>query len=269
MVYDDHNISKTHKYFKMKKHKILMIFFLPLWLASACKKESDTIIQNADSASQLKAQSTSRQEFSAANFLFVPDINNPYFPLLPGTKFTYRNTITDKDGTTIEHEIMTVTSDIKKIIGVNCEVVHDQVKEDGEVTEDTYDWYAQDKFGNVWYFGEDTKELTDTGWSTEGSWEAGKHGASPGIIMFARPDLFLGLTYYEEFQRGDAEDQATLLNTDSKAKVPYGSFTNCLETKNFTRLDPTDIEYKFYAKGVGQVLGTSATERDELISIKH
>ena len=246
-----------------------MIFLLPVCLATACKKQADTFVQNANSASQLKAQSTSQQEFSAANFLFVPDINNPYFPLVPGTKFTYHNTITDEDGISVEHEIMTVTSDIKKIVGVNCEVVHDQVKEDGEITEDTYDWYAQDKFGNVWYFGEDTKERTDSGWSTEGSWKAGKHGASPGIIMFAQPDLLLGLTYYEEFQRGEAEDQATLLNTDSKAKVPYGSLTNCLETKNFTRLDPTDIEHKFYAIGVGQVSGKLKNEKDELISIMH
>jgi len=87
--------------------------------------------------------------------------------------------------------------------------------------------------------------------------------------MFAHPDLFLGLTYYEEFKPGEAEDQATILNTDSKATVPYGSFTNCLETKNFTRLDPKDIEHKFYAVGVGQLSGKLKNERDELISITH
>lgn len=253
----------------MKTYKLIGLLSCTIFLFTACKKQIDQSAGTQNDLTIATSESSPTAEFSAANFLFVHGINNPYFPLVPGTKFIYRNTIKDEDGISIEHEIMTVTSDIKKIVGVNCEVVHDQVKEDGEVTEDTYDWYAQDKFGNVWYFGEDTKERTDTGWSTEGSWEAGVHNALPGIIMFAHPNLFLGLTYYEEFLRGEAEDQATLLNTNSKATVPYGSFTNCLETKNFTRLDPTDIEHKFYAIGVGQVLGKLKDETDELISITH
>ena len=181
----------------------------------------------------------------------------------------YINFINDEGELSTENNIVTVTSDIKKILGVNCEVVHDIIKEGGELSEDTHDWYAQDKFGNVWYFGEDTKELTDTGWSTEGSWEAGVNGAKPGIIMFGKPDLFIGLTYYQEFQPGVAEDEATLLNTSSTVTVIYGHFTNCIETREFTKLEPADVEYKFYAKGIGQVLGRSENERDELVSITH
>ena len=120
-----------------------------------------------------------------------------------------------------------------------------------------------------WYFGEDTKARTDTGWTTEGSWEAGKNDAKPGIAMFAHPGYVKGKTYYQEYQYGVAEDQAQVLNTNSSATVPYGNFDNCVETKEFTRLDPKDIEHKFYAAGVGQLLTTSKTETEQLISITH
>lgn len=249
----------------MKSYKLLWLLCSTLCFIAACKKE----VGESANLSAVTSQSSSQEQFSAANFLFVKGINNPYLPLVPGTIFYSVNTINDEEGTSYEHIHVTVTSNIKTILGVKCEVVHDQVKADGEITEDTYDWYAQDRFGNVWYFGEDTKARTDTGWSTEGSWQAGVHGAVPGIVMFAKPGAHIGLTYYQEFQRGVAEDQAKLLSVNSSATVPYGSFTNCVETKEFTRLDPEDIEHKFYAKGIGQVLTTSATEREELISVTH
>ena len=125
----------------------------------------------------------------------------------------------------------------------------------------------QDIFGNVWYFGEYTQALTDTGWSTEGSWEAGINGALPGIALFADPGLFIGITYHQEFLPGVAEDEARVINTTSNATVVYGHFTNCVKTKEFTRLAPGDVEFKLYAKGVGQVLTKSETEREELINI--
>jgi hypothetical protein len=252
----------------MKSHKLMWLLCSALCFAVACKKNVTTS-ENSDNLSAVNSQSSSQEQFSAANFLFVNGINNPYLPLVPGTVFYFINTINDKSGTSYQHIYVTVTSDIKKILGVNCEVVHDQVKENGKVTEDTYDWYAQDRFGNVWYFGEGTKALTDTGWSTEGSWQAGVHNAVPGIAMFANPGAHIGLTYYQEFQRGVAEDQAKVLSVNSNATVAYGAFSNCVETEESTRLDRTDIEHKFYAKGVGQVLTTSATEREELISVKH
>ena len=87
--------------------------------------------------------------------------------------------------------------------------------------------------------------------------------------MPGKPGLFLGHTYYQEFLPGVAEDQATLLSLNSMVTVPYGHFSNCIKTKEFTNLEPGDIEYKFYAKGVGQVLGRAENERDELISVKH
>jgi len=250
----------------MKLHILMWLLCCVILLATSCKKQVDVSANAENSIANTQASSA---DFSAANFLFKDSILNPYLNFKPGTVFYYINTIHEDGETSHEHIHVTVTSRIKKILGVNCTVVHDQVKEDGQITEDTYDWYAQDRFGNVWYFGEDTKARTDTGWSTEGSWEAGKHNALPGIAMFAKPGDHINLIYYQEFQHGVAEDQAQVLNTNSSATVPYGSFNNCVQTKEFTRLDPTDIEHKFYARGIGQVLTTSATEREELISITH
>ena len=249
----------------MKPHRSLWLLGCAICLATACKKEVDQSVKPVTG----EQKSSVINELGINPALFVEGIDNPYFPLVPGTVFHYINFITDEGELSTENNIVTVTSDIKKILGVNCEVVHDVIKEGGEITEDTYDWYAQDIFGNVWYFGEDTKALTDTGWSTEGSWEAGVDGARPGIIMFGKPGLFVGHTYYQEFSPGVAEDQATLINLNSTVIVPFGHFTNCLKTKEFTNLEPGHFEYKFYAEGIGQVLGRSENERDELISVKH
>ena len=251
----------------MKSHVSMWLLCYVLSLATACKKELNSSVTDSSSAMLLNEQQYNPQEFRAANFSIMKAIDNPWLPLFPGTVFRYINTINEDGKTSHEHIQVTVTSDIKKILGVNCEVVHDQVKENGEVTEDTYDWYAQDVFGNVWYFGEYTQALTDTGWSTEGSWEAGVQGALPGIVMFADPGLFIGTTYHQEFLQGVAEDEARVINITSNATVAYGHFTNCVKTKEFTRLTAGDIEFKFYAKDIGQVLTKSETEREELISI--
>src|SRR6476659_3926120 len=130
--------------FTMKLHPFMWLFCYAICLATACKKQEDLAANNADAATLLKQQPPDQQEFRAANFSFVKKIDNPYLPLQPGTVFHYVNTIIEDGETSLEHIRVTVTSDIKKILGVNCVVVHDQVKEGGEVTEDTYDWYAQD-----------------------------------------------------------------------------------------------------------------------------
>ena len=138
---------------------------------------------------------------------FVRRVTNPFFPLRPGTTFYYEGS---EEGTPTS-TVVTVTSDTKKILGVTTTVVHDQGFSDGVLSEDTFDWYAQDEDGNVWYFGEDTKELDESGnvISTEGSWQAGVDGARAGIVMEAHPKV--GDRYYQEFLRGQAEDQAQVL----------------------------------------------------------
>ncbi len=202
---------------------------------------------------------------------YVGVINNKYFPLVPGKTFYYRNTIVE-DGETICQDItVCVTADTKVILGVICRVVHDVVKEDGQITEDTYDWYAQDKEGNVWYFGEDTKSYDgEGGISTEGSWMAGVDGAEAGIIMHSNPAEHIDEPYYQEYYKGKAEDQAIVLDVNSMAKVPYGTFNNCVRTKEYTALEPGVTENKYYAPGVGLVLTVmveGGKEREELIKV--
>jgi len=180
---------------------------------------------------------------------FTTNIDNPYLPLKPGTTYIY-------EGPTSQGFIRTtfaVTTNTKLIDGVTCVEVHDQVFTDGELTEDTLDWFAQDKDGNVWYFGEDSDELVNGRVSSlGGSWQAGANGASPGIVMEAHPKV--GDFYRQEFLLNTAEDSAGVLDLNQTVTVPAGTFHHCLETAEVTGLEPGALEHKFYAKGVGNVL---------------
>src|SRR5262245_8727445 len=157
---------------------------------------------------------------------FVDKIDNPFFPLQPGTTFTYQST----DGSV---DRMAVTHQTINILGVKCVVVHDQVFVDNGKTlaEDTFDYYAQDSAGNVWYFGEDTKELEANGnvISTEGTWLAGKDGATQGIIMEASPKV--GDQYDQENAPGVAQDHARVASLNAEVNVPFGIFDDVLKTK--------------------------------------
>jgi hypothetical protein len=191
---------------------------------------------------------------------FVERIDNPYWPMAPGTRWVY-----SENGARV---VVTVTAEKKEILGIQATVVRDVVSEDGELVEDTKDWYAQDKDGNVWYLGEETREYEDGKVkTTAGSWEAGVDGAEAGVIVLAEPEV--GLTYRQEYYKGEAEDAGEILSLDEWVEVPFGSFEDVLMTKDFTPLDPDVLEHKFYAKGVGPVLvvGISGgSDREELIS---
>jgi hypothetical protein len=179
---------------------------------------------------------------------FVPVIDNPYLPLRPGTTLVYEG-VSGGERETVK---VTVTHDTKEILGITATVVRDRVFVDGTLAEDTFDWYAQDRQGNVWYLGEDTKEYEDGKVvSTEGSWEAGVDGAQPGIIMLADPQP--GDTYRQEFYEGEAEDIARVLALDESVTVPHGSFDAVLRTEDWTPLEPKIRENKFYARGIGVV----------------
>ncbi len=180
---------------------------------------------------------------------FSTKIDNPYFPLTPGTVLTFKGTSEGEQ----EVDIVTVTTQTKTILGVSCDVVRDEVKVAGETTELTFDWYAQDRDGNVWYFGEDSREIEEGKIvSREGSWEAGKNGAQPGIIMPGRRTV--GLAYRQEYYAGHAEDQAKIVSLTETVSVPYGSFRRVVVTEDSSRLDPKIVEYKYYAAGIGLVL---------------
>jgi len=198
---------------------------------------------------------------------FTTRIDNKYFPLKPGTTFVYRG----KTENATEGDIVKVTSDTKNIMGVECVVVNDRVTTKGKLTEQTYDWYAQDKKGNVWYFGENSKEYKNGKVkSTGGSWQAGKDGAKPGIIMPASPKV--GKTYRQEYYKGEAEDMARALKVDGSVRVPFGSFDHVLVTDEWTPLEPNVAEHKYYAPGVGTILEVATKgpqERLELLHVKH
>jgi hypothetical protein len=204
-------------------------------------------------------------ELDAADF--VSTIDNPFWPMAVGSKWVYRET--DAEGTEQRVEV-TVSEDTKEIIGITATVVHDVVSEDGDLVEDTLDWYAQDAAGNIWYLGEDTKEYENGEVvSTEGSWTAGVDGALPGIIIPAEPAV--GMAYRQEYYAGEAEDAAEVLSLDEHVDVPFGSFDDVLMTKDFTPLDPDVVENKFYARGIGpvQVIAVSGeSSREELISFE-
>src|SRR3989337_1368228 len=190
---------------------------------------------------------------------FVTTIDNPYLPLTPGTTYIYEGNTAEG----FEHQEFVVTNNTKVILGVTCIEVRDTVTLDGELIEDTLDWFAQDVDGNVWYFGENSKKLVGGQIvSLEGSWEAGVDGAKPGIIMEANP--LLGDFYRQEFYLGEAEDIGEVLSLTESVSVPYGPFNNCLKTADTVPLEPDALEHKFYAPGIGLVLEIDPVTGDRL-----
>jgi hypothetical protein len=198
---------------------------------------------------------------------FVATVDNPYWPLKPGTGFHYRGV----RGTTPQTDDALVTRQTKLILGIRCTVVRDTVSEEGRPIERTLDWYAQDKQGNVWYMGEDSFELEHGRFvKASDSWEAGVDGAKPGIIMPADPKP--GDSYRQEYYpRGEALDEARVVGYKSTVTVPYGTFKRPLVTREFSPLEP-QTEQKYYAAGIGEILERVVKghhEQFELVSVTH
>jgi hypothetical protein len=199
---------------------------------------------------------------------FTTEIDNRFWPMEPGTRWTYREL--DEEGAVLR-VVVTVSSETKEIAnGITARVVRDTVTADGELVEDTFDWYAQDEEGNVWYLGEDTAEFEDGEVATKaGSFEAGVDGALPGIIMPGDPEP--GLRYRQEYYEGEAEDNGEILGVEEQAEVPAGHYRGALLTKDTVGTDPNVLEYKLYAPNVGPVLvfGVSGgAGREELVKLE-
>jgi hypothetical protein len=198
---------------------------------------------------------------------FVARVDNPYWPLEPGTTFHYRGV----RGTTPQTDDEVVTHRTKRVLGIACTVVEDTVSERGKPVERTDDWYAQDKDGNVWYMGEDSFELKNGRFvKASDSWQAGVRGAKPGIIMPAHPQA--GESYRQEYYPpGEALDQARVLGRSGTVTVPYGRFEHALVTSEFSPLEP-QTEQKYYVSGVGEILERVVKGHREafrLVSITH
>ena len=194
---------------------------------------------------------------------FSSHIDHPYWPMRPGSRWTYRE-VDPRGGR--RRVVVTIGDQTKTILGVEARVVHDTLTVDGRLVEQTDDWYAQDRDGNVWYLGEQTRELHNGTTTTKGSWQAGVDGARPGILLPARPRP--GMSYQQERYDGRAEDRATVLSLGMRARVPYGFFDHLLITKEWTPLEPSVLEHKFYARGVGPVLAitvSGGSGREELL----
>ena len=199
---------------------ILIIALGAFLIIGAVKKETANQALQSAITEQAYNPQINPDDFSA-------NINNKYLAFTPGTTYIYEGRT--EEGT--ERIEVYVTNNIKKIMGVNVLEVRDRVWLEDELIEDTKDWYTQDRYGNVWYFGEDSKELVNGKIvSTSGSWVAGFYDAKPGIVMKANPQV--GDSYRQEYYEGVAEDMADVVALGVKVKVKYGSFEKFPPTKN-------------------------------------
>jgi hypothetical protein len=197
---------------------------------------------------------------------FVTRVDNPWFPLRPGTTYVYRGS---KDGQP-SRDVFKVTRATKVIQGVRCTAISDRLYKRGRLAERTTDWYAQDRAGNVWYFGEDTAELAPNGKvkTTEGSWQAGVNGARAGILVPAHPRI--GQSARQEYYKGHAEDHFRVVSLSASVRTPAASSGRALLTEEWTPLEPGVLDHKVYVRGVGTVSERTVkggSERNTLVSV--
>jgi len=200
-------------------------------------------------------------EFNATSSV----INNPHWPLEPGNVRVFEGKT--KDG--FERVVVTVAPETRIVLGVDCRVVIDRAYLDGELIEETYDWYAQDLTGNVWYFGEESHEIEDGKVvSNHGSWEAGVDGAKPGYIMLAMPKV--GERYRQEYYSGEAEDMAEVTALDATVILSDGTkHAKALRTLEWTPLEPGALENKYYVAGIGLIRAEKANGSEPIDLVRH
>jgi hypothetical protein len=251
------------------------------YVIKACIKGFPGILLAAAIAAQFSCSSSNSKDKFPLPENFDPDaaytvtitgadlsttIDNAFFPAPPGATWTYE-AMTD-EGT--EHTDVAVLGPAdpngsKMVMGADARVIRDTVSLNGELIEDTYDWYGQDADGNVWYIGEDTAEY-ENGMvvSTAGAWEWGVDGALPGYIMLADPQV--GDAYRQEYLEGEAEDVAEIVELNATVSVAAGMFTGCVKTREVSVIDRSYEEFKYYCPGIGLVLEEDDDVRVELIS---
>src|SRR4051794_1213955 len=198
---------------------------------------------------------------------FSSTVDNPWFPLAPGTRWMYRGV---KDGKP-SRDVVTVDHATKTIQGVPCAVVTDLLYLNGKLEERTTDWYSQDAAGNVWYYGEATAELYPDGRvkNTSGSWQAGVRGARAGVYMPAHPHV--GQSARQEYFKGEAEDHFRVKSLASRVRTPGASSGKALLTEEWTPIEPGVLDHKYYVRGIGTVLEQRVkgpAERNPLVPVQ-
>jgi hypothetical protein len=233
-------------------------------LATACGSGSSTS-RTTTAAAPAGQPAAAAQRIDPKDF--VRRVDNPWFPLRPGTTYHWRGTQNGKSTT----DVFSVTGTAKRIQGVRTTVIHDRVYLEGRLHESTVDWYAQDRKGNVWYFGEATRSLDRRGHvvSTGGSWQAGVDGAEAGIFMPGHPRT--GQTFRQEYYKGHAEDTFRITSMNASVRVPFVSSRHAIRTIETTPLEPGVVDEKRYVRGVGTVLEATVKgpdkERLELVRV--
>jgi hypothetical protein len=193
---------------------------------------------------------------------FVDVIDNPYLPYAVGSRWVYEGQ-SEGEMERIEVEVL---DDTREVMGITATVVRDTVYVDDEMVEDTYDWFAQDADGNVWYLGEDTREFEDgVAVNAAGAWEAGIDGALPGIVMPADPQV--GDAFRQEFYPGEAEDMGEITEVGVARSIGLGDFDDVVVMTHWTPLEPDVVEEKWYARGVGTIYEEAVAGGDELVEL--
>jgi hypothetical protein len=247
------------KVLRLHRYKLVAALVLIATTAAlgACGSESD---QGGNASSEPPAPPP------AANIDpsdFIRRVDNPYFPLKPGS--TYRNVGVKEGHRALD--VFAVTRRTRQILGVTNTVVDDRAYVDGRLEEISHDWYAQDRQGNVWYFGEHIEEFNRKGKRipAKGAWEAGVDGARPGIAMPAHPKV--GDSFRPEYYKGTAEDVYRVLDLSAKVTVPHRSYSHVLVMSEQSRLEPGVLGLKFHAQGVGQIEESVPTGPHETLSL--
>jgi hypothetical protein len=198
---------------------------------------------------------------------FSANIDNRQWPMTAGSRWIYR--VTEMETGKVERQVITVTDGTKVMAdGVRARVVRDVVTDRGKPVEVTDDWYAQDRHGNVWYFGEHTIAFEHGKRTDNGSWQAGVGGAMPGVALPTKPRV--GLSYREEYSKGVAEDQSRILALNAQAQVHAGHYKHAVLAEDFSPIEPDVSELKFYAEGSGQAVlaidVSGGSDREELMT---
>ena len=230
--------------------QLLFLIAAPLLMFTACKKEK-TVRQ---------IDSSYNPNVSPGKFTSSTNLSNPYFPFLAGKKYIFEGQTPDGLERIEEQRLATT----KTILGITCVVVEFKAFLNGVLIEKAIDWYAQDTTGTVWYFGEAVDNYNANGSLKDhaGSFEAGVDGAKPGTIMPANPQT--GMSYREEYYFNNAEDRAEILATGQTVTIPYGTYTNCIKTRNWTELESTLNENKYFAPGIGLVKEVNIKDGSEI-----